>query len=123
MYPIFKRFDIYRGTDFSYTFNYKDQFGNVVDLSAYDSALSQMRRSYESSNFYPLAVDISDSANGNITVSLEPSISTQMGRGIWRYDVILFDSLNSDGSSYESTEATTFILARGEITLIGDITQ
>lgn len=74
-----------QGADFSISLAVTDTAGNPVNMDGY-SANSGMRKSYSSTSFIPLDVELS---NGEITISLSGSASAalQYGRFVW--DVLL----------------------------------
>jgi hypothetical protein len=87
-----KNLYINQGATFSTNVQYTDYFKNPISLTGYN-AYSQIRTSYTSANAYAnLNVSIYDSANGNITLSLDAANTALLNGGRYLYDVVANNS-------------------------------
>ena len=87
-----KNLYINQGATFSTNVQYTDYFKNPISLAGYN-AYSQIRTSYTSANAYAnLNVSIYDSANGNITLSLDAANTALLNGGRYLYDVVANNS-------------------------------
>jgi hypothetical protein len=87
--PNYTELYIDQGATYSTVITVRDDNGNPIDISAF-AAQSQIRTSAWSSN--PQAVftcDMSDGANGNISMSMAASITAFINPGRYSFDVIL----------------------------------
>ena len=75
-----------QGSDFSVVIRYIDDDGAAVDLTGYQ-ARSKMRRSYYSANATTFGANISDAANGNVTLTLDSNTTSNLKAGRYVYDV------------------------------------
>lgn len=75
-----------QGATFTATIQYSDDNGNPSDLSNY-TVQSQMRRSYYSANSTSISASISDAANGEITLNLTATNTSNIKPGRYVYDV------------------------------------
>lgn len=82
---------IEQGTTFSTTINVNESDGTAKDLANY-SARSQMRKSYYSSSAKDFTMVKTDSAGGEITMSMTAANTSNLTPGRWVYDVELEDS-------------------------------
>ena len=82
-----------QNADFSTTINLKDSQGDVINLSGY-SASSQMRKSYYSSSATSFNVSVSNTATGEITVSMTSANTANISAGRYMYDVIITSPQN-----------------------------
>lgn len=82
---------IEQGTTFSTTINVNESDGTAKDLSTY-SARSQMRKSYYSSSAKDFTMVKTDSAGGEITMSMTAANTSNLTPGRWVYDVEIEDS-------------------------------
>jgi hypothetical protein len=101
-----------QGSNFTILFRYLDDDGNPIDLTGYH-ARSQMRRSYYSANATTFSTNISDSANGNVTLSLNANTTANLKIGRYVYDV-------------EVVENATYTVTRikeGIITVMPEVTK
>jgi hypothetical protein len=101
-----------QGSSFSVVVRYINNDGTAVDLTGYQ-ARSQMRRSYYSANATTLGADISDAANGNVTLTLNANTTANIKAGRYLYDV-------------EVVENATYTVTRiieGIITVLPEVTK
>ena len=82
---------IEQGTTFSTTINVNENDGSPKDLTTY-SARSQMRKSYYSSSAKDFTMVKTDSAGGEITMSMTAANTSNLTPGRWVYDVEIEDS-------------------------------
>jgi len=75
-------------SDFSTTINLDDTQGDSIDLTLY-TAYSQIKRSPYSSKFFMFNADITDNANGVITLSMSSSNTANIPPNRYLYDVII----------------------------------
>jgi len=99
-----------QGSDFTITINYNNEDGSSKDLSGY-SARSQMRRSYYSTSAVTLTANISDSSNGEITLSLAANTTANLKAGRYVYDLEVF------------TGASVTRVVEGIITVLPEVTK
>lgn len=83
-----------QGASFSVTINWTADDGTYIDLSNY-TANSQLRKSYYSANSITFTANISDSANGEITLSLTPAQTANIKSGRYVYDLNMKDNTNT----------------------------
>lgn len=86
--------DIEQYADYTTTLNVTDSQGEYINLASY-TASSQMRKSYFSSTATDFTVDISDSANGEVTLSMSANATVDLMPGRYLYDLVIYDSSNS----------------------------
>ena len=80
-----------QGSSFLSNIFYLDSNKNPIDISAF-SARSQMRRSYYSANAIQFSCNITDGANGKITLSLTPGQTANIRGQRYLYDLEIFNS-------------------------------
>jgi hypothetical protein len=76
--------------DFSTYINIDDTQGDAINLVGY-SATSQMRKSYYSSTAYNFVVQITNAAQGEITLSMNSANTANMSPGRYVYDLNITD--------------------------------
>jgi len=76
--------------DFSTYINIDDTQGDAINLVGY-SATSQMRKSYYSSTAYNFVVQITNAAQGEITLSMNSANTANMSPGRYVYDLNIKD--------------------------------
>ena len=76
--------------DFSTNINIDDTQGDAINLAGY-SASSQMRKSYYSSTAYNFVVQITNAAQGEITISMNSANTANMSPGRYVYDLNITD--------------------------------
>lgn len=74
--------------DFSTTVTINDLQGDYLNLATY-SASSQIRKSYYSTTATSLTVQVTDSANGLLTVSLDAANTSNLSAGRYVYDLVI----------------------------------
>lgn len=74
--------------DFSTTITLNDLQGDYLNLATY-TASSQIRKSYYSSVATNLTVQVTDSANGLLTVSLDSANTSNLAAGRYVYDLVI----------------------------------
>lgn len=75
-----------QGANFSVTINYSNDSGVPNDLTGY-TARAQMRKSYYSANSTTFSSNITDAANGEITLSMTAANTSNVKPGRYVYDV------------------------------------
>lgn len=75
-----------QGTTYSVTILVQNDDGTVRDLSGY-AGRAQLRRSYYTNTNTAFTVDISDAANGELTLSLTSAQTSALKAGRYVYDV------------------------------------
>lgn len=75
-----------QGSTFSVTINWTAEDGSYIDLTNY-TANSQLRKSYYSANSITFTANISDAANGEVTLSLTPAQTANLKAGRYVYDL------------------------------------
>ena len=90
----FSEIVIEQGATFNTTINVEDAYNNPVDLLDY-TASSQMRKSYYSSTSYALTAEITDVAQGEITLSMTAANTSSLTPGRYVYDLIIEDTSNT----------------------------
>lgn len=75
-------------TTFSTSLNVEDIQGDALNLSSY-TASSQMRKSFYSSTSKDFVATISDSSNGEITISMSSANTANLDPGRYFYDVTI----------------------------------
>ena len=81
---------IEQGANLSSTVLVTDPFGYTVNLSTY-SAASQLRKSYYSSSANSLTATVTNTAIGEITLSMTAVDSANLSPGRYMYDLIVTD--------------------------------
>jgi len=81
---------INQGASFLSNIIHMDSNKNPIDISAF-SARSQMRRSYYSANAIQFSCNITDGANGKITVSLAPEQTANIRGQRYLYDLEIYN--------------------------------
>jgi hypothetical protein len=81
-----------QGSDFSTTIDVADDEGNAIDLSSFTSA-GQIRKHYTSLTF--VSFNVSTTASGILTISLDANTSNNMEPGRYVYDVELTSNTGS----------------------------
>jgi hypothetical protein len=76
--------------DFSTFINIDDTQGDAINLVGY-SASSQIRKSYYSSTAYNFVVQITNAAQGEITLSMNSANTANMSPGRYVYDLNIKD--------------------------------
>jgi hypothetical protein len=76
--------------DFSTFINIDDTQGDAINLVGY-SASSQIRKSYYSSTAYDFVVQITNAAQGEITLSMNSANTANMSPGRYVYDLNIKD--------------------------------
>ena len=76
--------------DFSTFINIDDTQGDAINLVGY-SASSQIRKSYYSSTAYDFVVQITNAAQGEITLSMNSANTANMSPGRYVYDLTIKD--------------------------------
>lgn len=79
--------------DFSTTINLTDDQGDAMNLVGY-SASSQLRKSYYTTTATDFTVDISNTATGEIAVSMTSANTANLSPGRYVYDVRITDGQN-----------------------------
>ena len=85
---------IEQGATFSTKLNVDDIYGFPINLYSY-STDSMMRKSYYSNTSYTITTSVSDSANGEITLSMTASNTALLSAGRYVYDVLIEDNSNT----------------------------
>lgn len=80
-----------QGSTFIANIIHMDSNKNPIDITAF-SARSQMRRSYYSANAIQFSCNITDGANGKITMSLSPGQTANIAGQRYLYDLEIFNS-------------------------------
>ena len=75
-----------QGADFSVTVYYNTENGDPKDLTGWTSR-SQLRKSYYSTTATSLTANITDAANGEITLSLTANTTANIKAGRYVYDL------------------------------------
>ena len=83
-----------QGSTFSVTINWTAEDGSYINLAQY-TANSQLRKSYYSANSITFAANISDAANGEITLSLTSAQTANLKPGRYVYDLNMRDNANT----------------------------
>jgi hypothetical protein len=91
----FEELYIDQGTDYSKKIVLRDESTNsLINVSGY-TVRSQMRRSFYSTNASAnITCTITDGANGEITLSLTPNVTSNIKAGRYIYDVETVDANN-----------------------------
>lgn len=84
-----------QGATFSVTIGYNRTDGTSKDLTNF-TARSQMRKSYYSANAVTFSANVTDAANGEITISLTPAETANVKSGRYVYDLEIEDNEYGD---------------------------
>jgi hypothetical protein len=90
----FSEITIEQGATFNSTVSVEDVYGTPVNLTGYTTS-SMMRKSYYSTTAITINSTITGTANGEITLSIPASNTSNITPGRYVYDVIVTDSLNT----------------------------
>jgi len=85
---------IEQGANFTATVAFTDAYGSAQSLAGY-TANCQMRKSYNSSNTVIFTANISDAANGEITISLSATKTASIKYGRYVYDLKVSNATQS----------------------------
>lgn len=86
---------INQGTTFESTLDLVADDGSAVNVAGYVFS-GQIRKSYYSANATAnLVISISDSANGNVLVSLNSATTANIAAGRYLYDIKMTDTANT----------------------------
>lgn len=77
-----------QGATFSTTINVEDTQGTAINLAGY-SASSQIRKSYYSTTANSFTATITNSANGEITLSMTAANTANLNAGRYLYDLLI----------------------------------
>ena len=91
----FYNFYIDQGASFSANITAKDTTGSVRDITNF-TPRSQLRRSYFSSNSISFTSNIFDTSSGNVSISLEPSVTANLKYGRYVYDIELVHNVTGN---------------------------
>lgn len=100
-----------QGTDFITSLNVTDDNGGPMDLTGY-SGMSQFRKHYSSVTFYSFSVAVSNSVNGEISLSLTANTTNAIPAGRYVYDCEI-----------TSPEGKTSRLVEGIVTINPQVTR
>ena len=89
----FSELTIDQGATFTVIVTVNDEQGDKLNLTSY-TASSYVRKSYYSTTYTSFNVSISDAANGEITLSMLPSVTANLSSGRYVYDLVVTDSSN-----------------------------
>ncbi len=85
-----------QGSTFAITVELKDYFTNdPLNLTGY-TARSQIRKDYNSSTSNNFTVSIQDAANGNISMSMTASNTSNLKAGRYVYDLEIEETVSSE---------------------------
>lgn len=82
-----------QGADYSLPFTVSDATGTPLNLLGYE-VVSVMKRSYESTVFHQLAVEVPYPLTGEIVLTVPAQVSLAVKAGRYVYDVIIIDENN-----------------------------
>lgn len=82
-----------QGADFETTLIVEESSGDLLDLTDLDLS-GQIRRTYTSETSYDFDIIVDDPESGEIVLKLNSSVTSNMNRGRYVYDV--FASYNGD---------------------------
>lgn len=99
-----------QGTTFSLVVNMTNLDGSVKDLSDY-SVAAHMRKSYYTNTYTAFTSEVSDAANGEITISLSATQTSALKAGRYVYDL------------EASSSAETLRVLEGIITVTPEVTK
>lgn len=86
---------INQGTTFESTLDLVADDGSAINVAGYVFS-GQIRKSYYSANATAnLVISISDSANGNVLVSLNSATTANIAAGRYLYDIKMTDTANT----------------------------
>tara|TARA_B110000902_G_C14101596_1_gene510875 strand:+ start:418 stop:753 length:336 start_codon:yes stop_codon:yes gene_type:complete len=80
-----------QGANFSTTISLTDSNGQVLTLTGY-SAIGQIRKTYSSSSIKATFGTVLSASSGQITLTLDDSVTEAMESGRYVYDVLITDS-------------------------------
>ena len=84
-----------QGATFESTLDLVDDAGQPINVTGY-SFSGQIRKSYYSSTpTANLSISVSDQANGNLIISLSPTLTANIAAGRYVYDVKMVDTSNT----------------------------
>jgi len=98
-----------QGANFSVTINWQSDDGTYISL-ANCTANAQLRKSYYSSNSTPFVANISDSANGEIILTLAPHVTGALKPGRYVYDLVVHNNSNNANSYTRLVEGIATIM-------------
>ena len=87
----FVELTVEQGATFATVVNLSDSTGAVLNLAGY-SAASQIRKSYYSSTATDIQINITDSSNGEITMSITSANTANLTPGRYVYDLVTTDT-------------------------------
>jgi hypothetical protein len=90
----FSEITIEQGATFSSTVDVEDVYGTPVNLTGY-TASSMMRKSYYSSSAIVIDANITNSSQGEVTLSITASNTANITPGRYVYDLIINDGANT----------------------------
>lgn len=79
-----------QGAQYELPFTINDSTGSPLNLLG-ARLVARMKRSYESTSFTELTVNITDANLGKVTLVIEPTTSLNVRYGRYVYDVIMVD--------------------------------
>ena len=82
----YKNLSLDQGSSFTESIQYLDSSKTPISLVGY-SVKSQMRKSYYSANAITFDTILTDSATGNITISLNFNVTANISPGRYVYDI------------------------------------
>lgn len=85
---------IEQGASFSTKINVEDIYGTPINLYFYTTD-SMIRKSYYANSYFILNSTVTNSANGEITLSMPAANTASMSAGRYVYDVIIEDTSNT----------------------------
>jgi hypothetical protein len=83
-----------QGATYSTTVDVEDINGAAINLYSY-TAQSQMRKSYYASSYHLINADVTDTANGQITLSITASNTANITPGRYVYDLKITSPSNT----------------------------
>ena len=91
----FIELDLDQGTDFNFDFNLSNDDGTAINIANYTFS-SSIRKSFYSANpTANLTVTIQSAANGNVLLSMNSAVTTNIRPGRYLFDVKQKDAQNT----------------------------
>ena len=101
-----------QGTDFSYSLDLSNDDGSALNLASYTFSSSIRKSYYSSKPAANLTVTVINAANGNVQLSMNSAVTSNIKAGRYLYDVKMSDATN-----------TVFRVIEGIITIYPQITK
>lgn len=89
-----KNLYVHQGASFRYVAQILDSKGDPVDLHYFEFS-GQIRRTYESDNFYEFDIEIISESEGQIGVTLSADLTGSIPMGRYLYDIFAYDVSNN----------------------------